>query len=224
MFIGHFGVAMAAKRAAPRTSLGTLFLAAQWADLLAPILWFAGIEQVRIAPGTTRVTPLDFVSYPISHSLLMDAVWATLLAGVYWAVRRYLRGAVMVWLAVLSHWVLDFLTHRPDMPLLPGGGPRVGLGLWNSLPGTIVVEGLIFVAGIALYLRATKARDGIGRYGFWALIAVLALVYLANLFGPPPPSVRAIAWAGQSMWALVAWAYWIDHHRTALHTEATHNK
>ncbi len=214
MFIGHFGVALAAKRAAPRTSLGTLFLAAQWADLLAPALWFAGIEQVRIAPGTTHVTPLDFVGYPISHSLLMDAFWATLLAGVYWAVRRYSRGAVLVWLAVVSHWALDFLTHRPDMPLLPGAGPRLGLGLWNSLPGTIVVEGLIFVAGIVLYLGASRAQDGIGRYGFGALLVFLAIVYIANLFGPPPPSVRAIAWVGESMWALIAWAYWIDRHRT----------
>lgn len=215
MFIGHFGVAMAAKRAAPRTSLGTLFLAAQWADLLAPLLWLGGIESVRIAPGATRVAPLDFVSYPFSHSLMMDVGWACLLAGVYWAVQHYLRGAVIVALAVLSHWVLDFLTHRPDMPFYPGGGPRVGLGLWNSLPGTIVVEGLIFLVGIALYLRATKERDGIGRYGFWALIAFLGLVYAANIFGPPPPSVRAIAWVGETMWVLVAWGYWVDRHRRA---------
>jgi membrane-bound metal-dependent hydrolase YbcI (DUF457 family) len=205
-------VGMAAKRVAPRTSLGTLFLSAQFADLLWPTLLLAGVERVRIAPGATRVTPLDFVSYPVTHSLLMDLVWGSLFAAVYWAVRRYPVGAVTVGLAGLSHWFLDLLVHRPDLPLYPGG-PRVGLGLWNSLPGTVVVEGSIFVAGIALYLRTTKPRDRIGRYAFWALVVFLALIYIANLFGPPPPSVKAIAWAGEAMWLLVAWGYWVDRHR-----------
>jgi len=155
MFLGHFGVAMAAKKAAPKASLGTLVLAAQFADLLWPVFLLLGWERVRIAPGITRVTPLDFVSYPWSHSLLMDLAWGTALGAVYFALRRDGRGAWVVGACVPSHWVLDWIAHRPDMPLYPGG-PRFGLGLWNSVPATLVVELVLFVAGAAIYLIATR--------------------------------------------------------------------
>src|SRR5512140_1902671 len=139
MFLGHFGVAMAGKQVAPRPSLGTLVLAAQFVDGLWPILLLLGIEQVRIAPGITAVTPLDFTSYPYSHSLLADALWAALVAGAYWMFRRDARGALWLGALVLSHWLLDFASHRPDMPLWPGS-PGLGLGLWFSLPATLAVE------------------------------------------------------------------------------------
>src|SRR5579862_972440 len=121
MFLGHFGVALAAKKAAPKASLGTLFLAAQLADLLWPVFLMLGWEQVRIEPGNTRITPLDFVAYPWSHSLVMQIVWAVLLAFVYFATRRDARTAVIVGACVPTHWLLDWITHRPDMPLVPGG-------------------------------------------------------------------------------------------------------
>jgi membrane-bound metal-dependent hydrolase YbcI (DUF457 family) len=213
MFIGHFGVGFGAKAAAPRVSLGTLFLAAQWVDLLWPTLLLLGWERVAIVPGITRVTPLDFVSYPITHSLLAAAGWALLAALLCWRAGHSRRAAVVVGGAVLSHWLLDLVTHRPDLPLVPGGVARVGLGLWSSLPGTVALEGLVFVAGLALYLRATTARDRAGVYGLWSLVAFLVLIYAANLFGPPPPSVTAIAWAGQAQWLLVLWGYWVDGHR-----------
>ena len=151
MFIGHFGVALAAKKVAPRTSLGTLVMAAQFVDLLWPVFLLLGVERVIIAPGTTAVTPLDFISYPLSHSLLADLGWACLFAGIYKMVKRDSRGAVCLWFVVISHWLLDALSHQPDLPLYPGSSTYIGLGLWNSRLWTILVEGAIFVIGARLY-------------------------------------------------------------------------
>jgi membrane-bound metal-dependent hydrolase YbcI (DUF457 family) len=213
VFIGHIGVAMAAKRAAPKTSLGTLIMAAQFVDLIWPIFLLAGIERVAIVPGNTAVTPLAFTSYPFSHSLLADLGWATLFAGIYKLVNPRSGGAFWLWLLVMSHWVLDALTHRPDLPLYPGSSTYVGLGLWYSRPGTILVEGAIFAVGVALYLRATRPRDRLGIFTFWAFVGTLVGLYFGNLYGPPPPSVKALGVVGLSAWLLVAWGYWIDRHR-----------
>jgi hypothetical protein len=215
MFIGHFALGLAAKRYTPRVSLAILFLAAQLADLLWPILVSLGIEQVAIEPGITRVTPLNFISYPYSHSLLLLVVWGVVLA--LW--HRQLTGdrtaAAVLGALVVSHWVLDFATHRPDMPLYPGSA-RLGLGLWNSLAGTLAVEVPMFAVGVWIYARATRPRDAIGRWAFGSLVVFLGIVYVGNLFGPPPPSVNAIAAAGAIGGAvLLAWAWWIDRHRVA---------
>lgn len=212
MFIGHFGVGFGAKAAAPRVSLGTLLLAAQFLDLLWPIFVLLGIESVRIDPGNTAFTPLDFVSYPLTHSLLAAVGWGVLLGCAYALHRRWLRGAVVVAAAVVSHWVLDWVSHRPDLPLIPGG-TKVGLGLWNSVAATVAVESLIFVAGIALYLRATRARDNVGLWALWSLVATLVIAYVRNMVGPPPPSANAVGWVTLSMWLFVPWGYWIDRHR-----------
>lgn len=213
MFIGHYAVAMAAKKAAPRVSLGTLFLSVQLADLLWPVFLLAGLEHVRIDPGNTVMTPLDFYDYPITHSLIGSLGWSLLFGLVYFLIRRYSRGAWIVGLGVFSHWILDLIVHRPDLAIVPGGGTRVGLGLWNSLPGTLVVELGIFVIGAALYLHVTTALNRTGRYALWALLAVLLVLYFGNLVSPPPPSERAIAIVGLGGWLFVPWAYWIDRHR-----------
>lgn len=216
MFAGHFAVGFAAKRAAPQVSLGTLFLAAQFIDLLWPSLLLLGIERVRIEPGITAMTPLDFVHYPVSHSLLAVLGWAVVLALVHFALRRRRRDALVVGAAVVSHWILDALVHRPDLPLYPGDSPRVGLGLWQSVPGTLLLELSLFAAAVWLYFGTTRARDATGRWAAWGLVAALLVIYLANAYGPPPPSVEAIAWVGQAQWLLVAWAYWADAHREPL--------
>ena len=216
MFIGHFGVGFGAKAAAPRTSLGVLFLAAQFVDLLWPTLLLFGLEHVKIAPGITRVTPLDFVDYPISHSLLAVVGWGVLFAGTYFLVSKYRTGAWVCGLAVISHWILDLVVHRPDLPLTPGDSAHVGIGLWNSLPATLVAELAVFGLGVYLYLRSTKASDRIGTIALWGLVTFLLLVFASNILGPPPPSVAAIAWIGQAQWLLVLWAFWIDRHRTAV--------
>jgi len=215
VFIGHFAVAFAAKRIAPAVSLGTLFLAAQLADLIWPTLVLLGIEIVEIRPGIAPMTPLEFVRYPYSHSLVALTAWSALLGGAWLLRHRAAVSSAMVVTAVaMSHWLLDVISHRPDMPLTLSGPTRLGLGLWNSIPATIVVEGLMFAAGVALYARGTAARNGIGRNGFGALVAFLALVYIASAFGPPPPSATAVAWTAQAIWLLVAWAYWVDRNRS----------
>jgi len=215
MFIGHFAVALAAKRAAPEVSLGTLFLAAQLADLVWPTLVLFGLESFTIRPGLTAVTPLDFTHYPYSHSLVALVGWGLALAGLHFSSRHRLVAALVLFLVVLSHWVLDVATHRPDMPVTIGGSARLGFGLWNSIPATVAVEGLLFAACVWVYARTTRALDGIGRWSFVVLVAFLAVIYAANVFGPPPPSVAAVAWSAQAIWLLVAWGYWIDRHRAA---------
>jgi membrane-bound metal-dependent hydrolase YbcI (DUF457 family) len=214
MFIGHFGLAFGAKKAAPAVSLGALFAACQFADLLWPALVLLGYERVAIQPGATAFTPLDFVSYPYSHSLAALCVWGIAFGAIYTLLRRARRSAfATIALLVVSHWLLDYVTHRPDLPLTPGGSARLGLGLWNSVPATLAVELTIFAAGLLLYLRATTARDRTGSIALWTLIAFLIAIYLANAFGPPPPGTAAVAWSAQAIWLLVAWAYWIDNHR-----------
>ena len=214
MFVGHFGLAFAAKKLEPRVSLATTFAAAQLADVVWPVFVLAGIERVAIAPGDTAVTPLRFESYPYTHSLVAAVVWALAFGGSHYAVRRRPRAALVLGLLVVSHWLLDVASHRPDMPVSPWGPLRLGLGLWYSVSATVVVEGVIFLAGVALCVSATRGRDRTGRYGFAALVTLLAVLYAGNLLGPPPPSPAAVAWAGLLGAAiLVAWAAWVDRHR-----------
>ena len=213
MFIGHFGTAFAAKKIAPQPSLGTLILAAQFIDLLWPVLLLLGIEKVAIDPGNTAVTPLDFYHYPISHSLLGVLGWGILLGLVYYFIKKNWKSSLVLGALVLSHWLLDLLTHRPDLPLIPGLELKVGLGLWNSLIGTLIIELAIFVGGVYLYMRITKAKNRKGSYGAWGLVIFLLLVYSSNIFGAAPPSVEPIAYIGLLQWLLVIWGYWIDKNR-----------
>ena len=214
MFIGHFGVAFAAKRLAPRTSLGWMVLAAQFLDFLWPIFLLLGMEHVRVVPGITKVQPLDFYDYPFSHSLTMALRWGLALALVYYLLRRYVRGAWVLAVLVVSHWVLDYVSHRPDLPLWPGG-PKVGLGLWNSWPGSISVELLIFGVGIWLYLSANPARPRGINWPLWSLVALLSLGWVAALFAPPPPDTHQLALGTLVMWITVPWAAWADRKATA---------
>jgi hypothetical protein len=216
MFIGHYAVALAAKKAAPKTSLGTLFLSAQFLDLLWPLFLLLGLEHVRIDPGNTAFTPLDFYDYPITHSLVAVIGWSLAFGLIYFFRRHYTTGAWILGLGVFSHWLLDFVVHRPDLPIFPGSGTDAGLGLWNSVPATILVESALFMVGLILYLRTTTARDRVGRNAFWAFIAFTVLFYLGNIFSrqQPPSNVTVLAIAGLSQWLIVLWTYWIDRHRS----------
>ena len=214
MFLGHFALAFAAKKVSPAVSLGTLFLAAQLADLVWPVLVLAGVERFEIVPGATAFTPLRFSHYPYSHSLVALLAWGIAFGGAYaLASKARLRVAFLIGALVASHWVLDYVSHAPDMPFTVGGTHKAGLALWSSVPATLAVEGALFIAAALLYARATVALDRIGRHGFHALLAFLVLVYIASFAGPPPPSVEAVALTALSMWLLVAWGYWIDRHR-----------
>lgn len=210
MFIGHFAVGLAGKRVAPKVPLVLLLFAPLFLDGLWPIFLLLGWERVRIDRGNTAVTPLDFQHYPWSHSLLMALVWSALVALGYRAVTRDGRGALWLAAAVTSHWVLDVVTHRPDLPLWPGG-PLVGLGLWRSMAATVVVESAMFLAGLWLYLRTTRPRGWLGRLSLGSLVLALTYFYAANLQPlPAEANEHAIAQFGLLMWLFIPWAWWID--------------
>jgi hypothetical protein len=213
MFIGHFGVGLAAKNIDKKPSLGTLFFASQFIDLLWPFLLLLGIERVKVEPGISAFTPLDFVYYPFSHSLLGVLFWAFLFGSIYFLVKKNLKTSFLLGILVLSHWILDLITHIPDLPLFPGVDTKVGIGLWNSIPFTIIVEGLIFITGSFLYIKATKAENKKGVFALWGLLIFLVVVYIMNIFSPPPDSAEAIGYVGLSQWLLIAWGYWIDRNR-----------
>ena len=214
MFIGHFALGFGAKRLNPALSLGTLFLTCQLADLIWPTLVLLGVERVEIDPGNTAFTPLNFVFYPYSHSLTALLLWGIIFGGAYRAAYDATRWtALLLGGLVVSHWVLDFVSHRPDMPLSIDDHEKVGLGLWNSVPATIAVEGLMFAIGLAIYARSTRARDRIGAYGLWGLALFFIGVNVANILSPPPPSATAVAWSAELLWLVVAAAYWVDRHR-----------
>jgi membrane-bound metal-dependent hydrolase YbcI (DUF457 family) len=216
MFIGHFAIGFASKRLAPRTSLATLVVAPLFSDILFPLFMLAGIEHARIEPGATRVTPMDLYDYPWSHSLLMTMVWAIVFGGAYFAFRRDRTASLVLAGGVLSHFVLDWITHRPDVQLYPGSSTRVGLGLWYSLPGTLAVEATMFAAAVALYVTVTKARDRQGSIGLWAFIAFLVVVYLGSVLGPPPPSLAPVIVVGVASNLLFFWIAWFDRHRETI--------
>jgi hypothetical protein len=214
MFIGHFAIGFASKKAAPKASLGALIAAPIFLDMLWPIFLLLGWEQVRIHPGDTKFTPLEFVSYPISHSMVTAIGWSILFAAIYWTARKYKRGAIVVAIGVFSHWILDVISHRPDMPIAPGMNLKVGLSLWNSVAATCVVEATMFVLGLWIYSAMTQPRDRIGRFGYLAYVVFLAIMYVANIFSPPPPSVHTLAVFSLLLWLFPVWAAWFDAHRS----------
>lgn len=217
VFLGHHAVAFAARRADPRLSLGVLVLAATFLDLVWPILLLFGIEHVEIDPGNTAFTPLNFTSYPITHSIPGVLAWSVALGLLWYSRYKAVRGAVVVGALVFSHWALDALVHRPDLPVMPGG-PHVGLGVWESVPATVMLELGLLGGGLAIYVRSTRARNATGRWALVALAAFLVTVFFANAFGPLPPGERAIAYGALAAWLFVPWAYWIERNRDVLPT------
>jgi membrane-bound metal-dependent hydrolase YbcI (DUF457 family) len=214
MFIGHFAVGFALKRFAPQTNLGWLIAAVCFVDILWPFFLLAGLETVEIDPGNTAFTPLNFVSYPFTHSLWMGMVWAITFGGIYFVFSNYRMGAIAVGIGVVSHWFLDAIVHRPDLPLYPGG-EKFGLGLWNSVPATLVLETAMFAAGVFIYLKTTRAKDRTGKYALWAFVVILLLSYFGNVVGPPPPNAKALVFFAPVVWIYIALAAWADRHRAA---------
>ena len=216
MFVGHFAVAFVGKRIEPRVSLGTLMLAAMLADFLWLIFLLAGLEHVEIKPGLGAANYFVARNIALSHSLLLDAIWAALFAAAYFMRRRYPRGALVLFFVVLSHWLLDVVAHKPDMPLAPGGHSYFGLGLWTSIPATLIVEGGCWLLGIILYARATRPKNRAGSYAFWSVLVLLTLIWYNNIAGPPPRDPRTAPIVSLIFFSLiVAWAYWMNRLRPA---------
>jgi hypothetical protein len=217
MFVGHFAVGLAAKRMAPEVSLAPLILAAIFADVLWVLFFVLGVERVVIQPGLMAANSLNLVYVPFSHGLVMDVVWGGLFAGVYFLSRNDTRGAWVLFAAVVSHWFLDFVTHRPDMPLIPGIDLRFGLGLWNSRAATFVVEGAVWLGAVVLYARTTRAKGRPGSYAFWFVIVLLTALWLISLRGDPPPSLSAMAAVNTVFFAVVlAWASGMNRSRSVV--------
>jgi len=211
MLVGHVAAGMVGKRAAPRVSLGTLVLAAVLCDLLWGAFVLAGVEHIIIRPGRGAANYLDAVATSLSHGLATTVLWAALFAGVWFLRRRDTRVALILFALVLSHWVLDFISHGPDMALAPGVRTRVGLGLWNSIPATVAFEGGFWLIAVIVYTRATQPRTRLTAFAFWIFIGLLTLVWYNNIAGPPPASPRAAAMGSLILFSvIVAWAYWMN--------------
>jgi len=216
MFLGHLALGYAAKRWLPHLSLAILLAATQLADLIWPVLVAAGIEHVRIVPGFTAAPPLEFLSYPYSHSLMALLIWAALFA---WVFARQSSAFAVLAMLVVSHWVLDVVTHVPDMPVYPGSR-EFGLGLWNSVWATRLVELSMFAAGVWIYASSTSPRDAIGRWAAWMLIALLVVGFFSS--GAPPPSIPALWMTTLILFAIIlSLAHWSDAHRAATDRRST---
>jgi hypothetical protein len=207
MFIGHYALGLASKKISKFPSLAMMFIAAQLLDLLWPIFVLLGIESFQIEVGNTKLTPLNFSNYPYSHSLLMSIVWGILLGIIYYFITKTKKGSLLLGALVLSHWVLDFITHRPDLPLTPFSNYKVGLGLWNHPVIESIIEFGLFFIGAILYYTTVKPKKKIW---FWALIIFFTIIHIANVFGPAPASINAVAWSANLMWIFVLWAWWIE--------------
>ncbi len=220
MFVGHYGISFAIKGAERRLPLWLLFLAVQFVDILWSILILLGIEKVRIVPGITATNPLDLYYMPYTHSLVAAVVWSVL---VFLGYRMFVsqrsaspdRLALFLALAVFSHWILDLLVHRPDLPLYDNSH-KVGLGLWNYPMPTFALEAVILFGGMWLYMRSTTGTSLVGKYGMLVFGIVLLVLHWIVFFGVPPGSPNATAVLLLVLYlGFAAVAAWLDRKREA---------
>lgn len=215
MFIGHFGLSFAAKKAAPKVSLAILFIATQFVDILWPFLLLFHVEKVAVVPGYTKTNAFEFLYYPYTHSLFMGVVWGIVVGSIYWLFKRDTRGTIVIGLCVLSHWFLDLIVHTTDLPLTPFGDYKVGFGLWNHPAVTLIIELAIFLAGIYVYVSFTKAKNKAGKWALWTLAFLLVLVQLLNTFGPVPSDSIMNLFVSfiTLMVIIIGLAYWVSRNR-----------
>lgn len=221
MFLGHFAVAFALKKAEPRLSLGTLVTGAMAMDIVFAVLLLFGIEHVRISPGATMVSPFEFYDYPYSHS----AVGSIIIAGIAFLLTMAsapnnsvskMRASFILAIAVISHFALDVISHTPDMPLIGNESTKLGFSLWNSMSGTLVVEFGLLVAGVSLYVATTRGTSALGKYGVAVIVLLLALLFVGGLMGPPPPDSDSLAtFIIVGLLIFIGLSYWVDRHRVA---------
>jgi membrane-bound metal-dependent hydrolase YbcI (DUF457 family) len=204
MFIGHYGPALAAPALVKTVPLWVLFFAVQFLDIVWGPLILAGIEQVRIVPGFTAMSPLDLHHMPYTHSLPGAFVLSALLGAAYGFIARKerLAGALLVAGVSFSHWLLDLIVHAPDLLLWPGG-PVAGFGLWNNLPLALGLEVALVLAGLVFYLRATQPKGVVGRIWPFVLVAALLALEAIHLLGEPPASAEELAMTSMTVFLVL---------------------
>lgn len=222
MFIGHYGIALAAKKVDKNISLGFLFFATQFADILFFTLVLLGIEKMSFAPGITKVSPLDFTYYPYSHGLAASFIWT----GLFFVVSKIAPSksdsnknkiALAMGATVLSHFLLDVIVHRADLPLLGGDSYKIGLGLWNYVLASFLIELLILLSGLWMYLKSTKGATFVGKYGMIIFSAFVTTVWMASLLTPTPSdfNIKGFAIFGLLFQLIVIGIVsWLDRSRT----------
>lgn len=216
MLVGHFAAGLVAKRIEPKVSVGTLIFAAMLADFLWCVFAIVGLEHIRFKPGRGAANYAEFYDTAWSHSLLTNVIWAGIFAGTYFLLRRHKRGALVLSIVVVSHWLLDFVAHRPDLSLAPGTSSQFGLGLWTSIPLTLIVEGGFWLAAIIIYVRMTTAKSRLGIFVFWTVCGLLTLAWYNNIAGPPPPNPAIAPVFSLVFFTLVVlWGYWMNRLRRA---------
>jgi len=211
MLVGHLAVGFISKRIEPKLSLGTCLLAPLLADLLLFVFVILGIEQIEFGSGSGAAQFLHAINIGYSHSLLMGVVWAALLAGAYYALRHSVRAASILVAGVISHWVLDVISHQPDMPLAPGVNTELGFRLWSSIPATLAIEGGLWVVALIAYARMPARRSWPWWIVFGAGVLLLTLSWIGNISGPPPANPRTAPMASLIFITLVvAWGHWLN--------------
>ena len=222
MFIGHYAPALVLKGVEKKASLGVLFIAVQFVDILFFPFVLLGIERLNIVPGYTDATHFELEYYPFTHGLVSSLIWGLLFYMVYRVLAGKRRVALVTGIAVVSHWFLDLLVHTPDLPLLGDDSLKVGLGLWNNAPLTFALEAGLLLAGLWFYLEKTKPANGaLGKYGMTGFVLFMLLIGYVNLFVLPAPedkislTVSALA----SYFIFAAIAFWLDNKRSAITTE-----
>jgi hypothetical protein len=216
MFIGHIGLGLAAKRVVPKVSLGVLLLSCEALDILCGTFVLLGIEKMKPHPGDMAMSSLEFISFPWSHGLAASLVWALIGYAVSMRLFRNWRTSLVISSLIFSHWILDFISHRPDLPILGDGSLKLGLGLWNSVAGTLIVEIGLLIIGVILYTRTTTRSDREGVFALSSLVIFFTALFFLNHFGPQPPtdmSPRKLVLPIFAYVLLLPWGIWIDRHR-----------
>ncbi len=217
MFVGHYAAALALKKFEKRASLGVLFLAVQFVDILFFPLVLLGIERMNIMENFTQSTHFQLEYMPYTHSLVGSLFWAGIAYALFrWLIVKKNSVAMVVALAVFSHWLFDLVVHTPDLPLWSDTSLKLGFGLWNNDIATYALEAILLVSALWLYLRSTSATSAVGKYGMSVFVVFLLLVNVLNIFGPlqgDSKLVLAIS-ALTSYFLFAAVAFWLDTKRS----------
>jgi membrane-bound metal-dependent hydrolase YbcI (DUF457 family) len=220
MFVGHYAASLALKKVDKDISLGMLFLAVQFVDILFFPFVLMGIENFNIVMNYTDATHFELDFLPYTHSLFASFFWAA----VVYALFRFFptkntinknKTAVILGVAVISHWFLDLIVHTPDLPLLSNNTVKFGFGLWNNAVATYLLEAVFLLVGLGIYLKSTKSNTFVGKYGMIIFVVLMLVINANNIFGPPfGNDVTTMSISALIMYFVFGGvAFWLDRKR-----------